>query len=64
MERKNKQLEKEKARNLEDYEPGATREEVLAALRKAINTPPKKPSESSAPASSKTSAPHRSDAST
>jgi hypothetical protein len=24
---------------LEDYEPGATREEVLAGLRKAINTP-------------------------
>ncbi len=40
-------------KHLEDYEPGATEEQVLAALRKAIRTP-KTPSESPAPTSSKT----------
>jgi len=38
---------------LEQYEPGASREEVFKALRKAIETP-KKPSELSDQASSKT----------
>ena len=39
--------------NLEDYEPGATKEEFLSGLRKAVQ-PTKKPSESPDSASSKT----------
>jgi hypothetical protein len=50
-------------KKLEEYEPGASREEVHQALRKAIQTP-KKPAEPPAQASSKTSADHRADAST
>lgn len=40
-------------KQLEDYDPGATQEQVLAGLRKAISIA-KKPSESPGPASSKT----------
>ena len=40
-------------KKLEDYEPGASREEVLAGLRKAVRVP-KTPSESPGQASSKT----------
>ena len=41
------------SKRLEDYEPGATQDDVLAALRKAIQ-PSKKPSSPPAPSSSKT----------
>ena len=44
-----------RGKHLEDYDPGATEEEVLAALRKAVRTP-KRPSQLPSPASSKTSA--------
>lgn len=44
---------KQSPKKLEDYEPGATKEQVLAGLRKAIQTS-KKPSESPDSASSKT----------
>jgi len=45
--------EKPKAKRLEDYEPGITREEFLATLRKAAQ-PVKKPSAPPGQASSKT----------
>ena len=45
--------EKPKGRPLEDYEPGVTREEFLAVLRKAAQ-PVKKPSAPPEQASSKT----------
>ena len=49
------------SKKLEDYEPGASREEIYQALRKAIQTS-KKPSEQPGPASSKTSVEHHADA--
>ena len=49
------------AKRLEDYEPGATREEVLSGLRKAVQ-PSKKPSELPVQASSKTTTDHHADA--